>query len=572
MTTLSNSFFITRRELPKDEKTLGAKLLLQSGMVYKNDIGIYTYLPIGLKVVENVSKIIRDEMNRINAEEVLLPSLVNSDIFKCSSRSNVFESERFTLTDQNDKELTLCPTHEELFAMLAKSKIQSYKDLHFSLFQISNKFRDEYHPEYGLIRKKEFYMADAYSFDSNDGGLDISYDKMFQVFKRVFDRIGIDTIVVNASADDMNGLSSEEFQVLSEYGDNEVVKCTSCSFTQNREDVVCKNYNSIDNVKLKTMELVKTPNAKTVKEVRDFLDCDINQIIKSLIIKVDEKYIMILLRGESELNVLKLKKLLKTKNIEIPDEQDLERIGTYAGYIGPIDSTMEIIADTEVKYMMNAICGANKKNYHYKNVIPGRDFRVNKYTDLKLFDEKCVCPKCKSKCEILKGIEVGHIFKLGDSYSQDYSLKYTDESNQMGYVHMGSYGIGIDRCIGTIVEQNHDERGIIWPISVAPYKVAIVIANVNDEYTYKYAFDLGKKLDELGIENLIDDRKESIGVKFADMDLIGIPIRVVVGNSYSDGKIEIKLRDEDNLNYVNLNEVSNEIKRIVDSKNNKLKY
>ena len=566
MKALSNSFFITRREMPKDEKTLGAKLLIQSGMIYKNDSGIYTYLPFGLKVVENISKIIRDEMNRINAEEVLMPSLVNSDIFKCSSRLDIFDNEKFTLYDKNDKKLTLCPTHEELFTILAKNKIQSYKDLHFSLFQISNKFRDEYQPEYGLIRKKEFYMADAYSFDANDGGLDISYDKMFQVFRHVFNKIGIDTIVVDASADDMNGLSSEEFQVISEYGDNEVVKCKTCTFTQNREDVVCKNYNSIDNVKLKTMELVKTPNVKTIKEVSDFFECETNKVIKSLIIKVDDKYKMVLLRGESELNVLKLRKLLKTRFIEIPSEQELERIGTYPGYVGPINSTMEIIADTEVKYMMNAICGANKKNYHYKNVIPGRDFRVSRYADLKLFDENCVCPKCKGECEIIKGIEVGHIYKIGDSYSQDYGLKYTDETNQIGYVHMGSYGIGIDRCIGTIVEQNHDDRGIIWPMEVAPYKVAIVIANVNDSDSYKYAFDLAKKLDEENIESIIDDRKDSIGVKFADIDLIGIPIRITVGNSFKDGKVEIKERANDNLDFINTDEVIDNILKIIESK------
>ena len=566
MTSLSNSFFITRREVPKDEKTLGAKLLIQSGMIYKNDVGVYTYLPIGLKVVNNISKIIREEMERINAQEVLMPSLVSSDIFKCSSRLDIFDTERFNFKDKNNKELTLCPTHEELFAMLAKNKIQSYKDLHFSLFQISNKFRDEYHPEYGLIRKKEFYMADAYSFDANDGGLDISYDKMFQVFRHVFDRIGINTIVVNASADDMNGLSSEEFQVISEYGDNEVVKCTTCSFTQNREDAVCKNYNTIDNVKLKTMELVKTPNVKTIKEVSEFFECESNKVIKSLIIKVDESYKMILLRGESELNVLKLRKLLKTKNIEIPSEQDLERIGTSAGYVGPINSTMEIIADTEVKYMMNAICGANKNNYHYKNVIPGRDFRVNRYADLKLFDENSVCPKCKGKCEIIKGIEVGHIYKLGDSYSQDYALKYTDETNMINYVHMGSYGIGIDRCIGTIVEQNHDDRGIVWPLSIAPYKVAIVIANVNDKDAYKYANELAERLESLGIETLVDDRKDSIGVKFTDIDLIGIPIRVTVGNQYSEGRVEIKLRDGDILYTVGTGEVLKRIQAIIDSK------
>ncbi len=563
MPNLKNSFFITRRELPKDEKNLSAALLIQSGMIIKNDVGVYSYLPFGKKVLDNVTNIIKKEMNRNNASEVLMPTLVNSDSVS-KKKIDIFDNEVYRVVDRNNKELVLCPSHEDMFTLLAKNKIKSYKDLHFTLYQISNKYRDEFHPEYGLVRKKEFYMADAYSFDADEGGLDVSYDKMFQTFKRIFDKLGLDTIVVDANADEAAGLTSEEFQVLSPFGDNEVVRCSNCSFTANRETVLCKNYNKVDNSKIEKMSLVKTPNVRSIKEVSEYLKVEPNKLIKSLVIKVDDIYKMILLRGDSKLNLYKLRKLLNTKNIIVPDEEELMSIGTYAGFIGPIKSTMEIIADTEVKYMMGAICGSNKKDYHYINVIPGRDFRVGRYADIKLFDEDSLCPKCKSKCEIVKGIEVGQIFKLGREYSVEYGLKYTDEVNNLNYVQMGSYGIGLDRCIGAIVNEHHDDKGIIWPISVAPFKVVIVIANVNDQLTYKYAQTLYEKLSSLGIDTLVDDRKESIGVKFADMDLIGIPIRITVGYKLKDGEVELKLRKSEETEYVNTKDIVNRISEIIE--------
>ena len=564
---LSSSFFITRREFPKDEDSISAKLLVKSGMIIKNDSGIYTYLPIGLKVIKNIEKIIRSEMKKVKAEEVLMPSLINNEFFKLTNRDKLLEEEMYEVYDRNDKHYALCPTHEELFAYLAKCKIQSYKDLHFTLFQISNKFRDEAHPEFGLIRKKEFYMADAYSFDSNDGGLDVSYDKMYQAFNNIFNRIGLDTIVVRSDPLYMKGLSSEEFQIISENGDNIVVKCSKCAYTSNIEEATCRGTESIENASLKKMELVKTPNAKTIKDVSYCLKINPSKIIKSLVVKVDEKYLMILLRGESELNVTKLKKVLNSNNIEIPSEYELEKIGTYPGFIGPIKCTMDIIADNDVKYLINAVCGSNKLNYHYINVVPGRDFSVNRYADIKLFDENCKCPKCRGNCDIIKGIEVGHIFKLGDSYSQDYGLKYVDEKNTLGYVHMGSYGIGIDRCIGALVEKYHDDKGIIWPISVAPYKVGIAVVNVNDQYAYKYSMSLYDKLNEVGIEALIDDRKETIGTKFADLDLIGLPFRVTVGKKLEEeGLVELKLRDEENVRLIDYRDIIKEIQIILKEK------
>ena len=563
---LVNSFFITRKEKPKEEKLINASLLIQSGMIIKNDVGIYTYTPMGLKVLNNISNIIRNEMNNNYAQEVLMPSLVSSETFGMN-KNNIFDTEMYRVIDRNNKDLVLCPSHAELFVNLAKNKVKSYKDLHFTLFQISNKYRDELHPEFGLIRKKEFYMADAYSFDSNESGLDISYDKMFQTFNRIFDKLGINATVVDANADEENGLSSEEFQVITPYGDNEVVRCTNCTFTANRETVVCKNITKLDAERVSKMKLVKTPNSKTVKEVSDYLKIHTDKIIKSLIIKVDDIYKMILLRGESQLNIYKLRKLVGSKRIEIPSEDELEKIGTYAGYIGPIDTTMEVLADNEVKYMIDGVCGANKKDYHYMNVIPGRDFRVNKYYDLKLFDDNSVCPRCKNKCEIIKGIEIGQIFKLGNKYSQEYGLKYTDEANYVNYVQMGSYNIGIDRCLGAIVEQNYDEKGIIWPLSVAPFKVCIVIANVNDQFSFRYAYKLYDKLNSMGIETLIDDRKETIGTKFADMDLIGIPIRITVGYKLKDNEVELKLRTEEETRFISTSNIINEVVDIIEYNN-----
>lgn len=564
---MSNSFFMTRKEYPKDENTISAKLLIKSGMIFKNDNGIYSYLPIGLKVINNIKELIRKEMQKNNAEEVLMPSLVDTSYFENSGRNTIFGNEMFILNGRNNKEYALCPTHEELFAYLVRNKIQSYKDLHFTLFQMSNKYRDEIRTEYGLIRKKEFLMADAYSFDADMSGLDVSYDKMYQTFKNIFKRCNIDTMVVKSDPEAMKGTTSEEFQVECDFGDNVVVKCKKCTYSSNIEEASCVPKTSKDkSYDIKMIRKVHTPNIKTVKELKEFFNVDDDKILKSLIIKADSKYIMILLKGSDELNILKLEKVLKTKNIEIPSEYELEKIGTEVGFIGPIKSTMQIIADTEVKNMHNVICGANVKNYHYKNVNPRIDFKIDRYADIKLFNKNSLCPKCGSPCEMTRGIEVGHIFKLETNYSKIYNLRYLDETNQFNYVHMGSYGIGIDRLMSAIVEKNHDENGIIWPTIIAPYKVAIVVINVNDKESYKYSKMLYERLLQNGIDTILDDRKESVGTKFNDMDLIGIPIRITVGKKLSDDYVELKLRNESKSKDIKTGEVIKTIDKIL--KNN----
>ena len=563
----TNCFFITRREFPSDEKIISSKLLIKSGMIYKNENGIYSYLPFGLKVIENIKKIIREEMNIINANEVLMPSIISNDVFENSDRNRIFDKELFNIIDRNNKKLSLCPMHEELFASLASFKIQSYRDLHFTLFQISSKFRDEEKSEFGLIRKKEFLMADAYSFDADEGGLDVSYDKMYLIFKRILDRLGINAEVVECDAGETQGIESEQFDVLSDFGDNEIVKCTNCTYTCNIEDATSSSIFVNRNQSNKKKELVSTPGVKSIKEVSEYLNVFPNNVLKSLICKVDGVYKMFLLRGESELNIKKLKKLYKTNNIEIPDVNELEKIGTEVGFIGPVDCTMDIIADNEVKSMHNFVCGSNKKNYHYINVNYGKDFKIKEYADIKLFDKNCNCPKCKNKCEIVKGFEVGQIYKLGKVYSKLYNLKYADELNFSEFVHMGSYQLGIDRCLSAIVENNHDDKGIIWPISVAPFKVVVIVANMNDHEQSKYANNLYNKLTSIGVETFLDDRKETIGVKFNDADLIGYPIRVTVGKMLNEDKVEVRLRSEESIKQVKTNKIIEYIQKLLERGN-----
>ena len=551
---MSESFFITRKELPNDEVSISSKYLIKSGMIYKNDNGIYTYLPFGLRVLENIKKIIREEMKENKAEEVLLPSLISNDVLKDSGKSKSFNEEIFNIVSRNNKEYSLCPTHEDLFAMIVKDKIKSYRDLHFTLFQISNKFRDEIKTEYGLVRKKEFYMADAYSFDANDGGLDISYDKMYQTFNKIFKRMDLDVLVSRANPLSLNGVESEEFQAICNYGDNKIVKCKSCPYCTNIEYAYSLDKYKKESIDIKKKELIRKENFELKSDY-----------IKSIVIKVDEEYKMILLKNNAQINTYRLSKIFPNSNIEFANNEDLEKLGITNKYIGPIDIDFDIIADNEIKLLQNASCGSNKEGYYYINVNPGIDFKVSKYADIKLFDRNSLCPRCKSECDILNGIEVGHIFKLEDNYSKVYDLKYLNESNEIEYVHQGSYGIGIDRCIDAIVEQHHDENGIIWPMEVSPFKVCIVIINTDDKDALKYAKKLHDKLNDLKIDTLLDDRNCSAGIKFNDMDLIGIPIRITVGNKLNEKLVEYKLRDSNESKDIDIDivisKITNDINR-----------
>ncbi len=557
---LSESFFITRREDPNNEFSDASKLLVKSGMVIKNDGGLYSYLPIGLKVVDNILKIVRKELSIIHAEEVFLPTLIKDNY----DNENIIE-EVYHIIDRNNNKMKLAHSSLELFSDLVRQKVNSYKDLHFSLYQINNKYRDEKRVEFGLVRMKEFLECESYSFDSDEGGLDVSYDKMFLAFKNIFTSLSLRPMIVRGNEE----LFSEEFQVISKNGDNSVVKCCNCGYTSNIEDASSKVVISRKEFEYKKRELIKANGNRTIKELSEYFNVFEKNILKSIIIKVDGIYKMALLRGDSELNVSKIQKIYKTLNVEIPTVEDLNKLGIDADYVGPVNCAMEIIADNEVKSMNNFICGSNRKYYHYKNVNIGRDFNVNRYEDIKLFNNNSLCPLCKSKCEILKGIEIGQINKLGNKLAKNYGLFYTDEVNQKGYAEIGSYYIGIDRCLNAVVEENHDEDGIIWPMNIAPYKVAIIIANVNHEKMKDEAEKLYKRLESNGIETILDDRKDSIGVKLNDMDLIGIPIRVTIGNNIDNNIIEVKLRNRKESKEVKVSKIYDYINEMIYEYNNK---
>jgi prolyl-tRNA synthetase len=544
---LKNSYFYTIRENAKDEDSTSGNLLVRSGMIKKSSTGVYMYLPLGYKVLKNIENIIREEMNNIKCQELLMPSLIQEDIYIASGRRDSFGKNMFTLKDRFDKNYVLGPTHEELFAMAGNLKVRSYKDLPFSLYQFQTKFRDETRPRYGLIRVREFIMKDAYTFDTDYEGLNKSYSEVYNAYKTIFARLGIDYRVVTADTGAMGGLLSEEFQAVTDIGEDVLVLCSKCDYASNIEVAECIDNKLINNIQRLDKTLIETPNVRTIEEVSKFFNHDKNNFVKTLLYKVDNKPVACLIRGDRELNEIKLSKLLKATNIEMLDQESVEKItGAEVGFAGPININIPIIMDNEVQYMNNFIIGANKTNYHYDNANV-TDFKYDLVSDIRNVTEYDVCPKCGKPLMFKKGIEVGNTFKLGTKYSEALDLNYLDANNETHPVVMGSHGIGIGRCMAALVEQSNDEKGIIWPLSIAPYKVSIVVIDINDEKQMSTANKLYDKLMEIGVEPILDDRDERPGVKFNDMDLIGIPIRITIGKKVNDNIVEFKKR-KDNIN------------------------
>lgn len=562
---LKNGFFYTIRENIKDEESLSGNLLSRAGMIKRSSAGIYTYLPLGYKVLKNIENIVREEMNEINANELLMPALISEDVYKESNRLDSFGDSMFKLSDRYDKNYVLGPTHEELFTNVAKMKVQSFKDLPFSLYQIQTKYRDEARPRYGLIRVREFLMKDAYSFDKDLNGLDTSYNNMYNAYKKIFARLGIDYKIVKADTGAMGGLLSEEFQAITDIGEDTLVFCESCDYASNLE--VCESIVNEKESAEKKLEkdLIETPNAKTIEEVSVYLNEAPSKLVKSLIYNIDGKLYLILLKGDSELNETKLSKIMHTENIELASEEEIKKVNTTIGFVGPIDINIPIIMDNEVSTMVNFVVGANKKNYHYKNVNVD-DFEATIVADIRNVKEGDMCPLCGSKLKFKKGIEIGNTFKLGTKYSEALNLKYKDSNNEENLVQMGCYGIGIGRCMGAIVEQNNDEKGIIWPMNVAPYKVAIVIVDVKNDAQVEAANHLYNEFRKAGIDVILDDRSERVGVKFNDMDLIGIPLRITIGKKIDEHIVELKSRTKDEIDEISIFDVLYKVQDIIDEK------
>ena len=558
---LKNSFFYTLRENVKDEDSISGNLLVRSGMIKKSVSGIYMFMPLGFRVKQKVENIIRKEMNDAGASELLMPFLLPTDVFEASGRLSSFGDDMFRLKDRYKRDYLLGPTHEELFVIAAKEKIKSYRDMPFNLYQIGDKFRDEARPRYGLIRTREFTMKDAYSFDIDEEHTDMAYAKMTKAYHNIFDALDLDYRVVKADTGAMGGLLSEEYQAISNIGEDTLVICDNCDFSSNIEIAKVVSDYKKEEIQ-KPYELIETPNVKTIEEVVNFLNIDINDTVKTLVYNVDGEIIMALIKGDRELNDTKLRKLLNGVSVEMATEEELKTIttGTF-GSLGPIGIDAKIIADNEVLNMVNFVCGANKEGYHYINVNLN-DFNIYKAGDIVNITEHDKCPNCGGKLSFKKGIEVGNTFKLGTKYSEALDLNYLDENNKLKPVDMGCYGIGTARCISAVVEQHHDENGIIWPVSIAPFTVCIVLISNKDEKAKEVAEKIYKCLEENNIDTLFDDRDERPGVKFKDMDLIGIPYRITVGKKVSDGLVELKTRDGKINKDVKIEDILEEIKNI----------
>ena len=560
---LKNSYFFTLREDVKDEDSVSGNLLVRAGFIKKNSAGVYMMLPLGFKVMQNIESIIREEMDATGCQELLMPSLIPEEIYVSSGRREGFGNSMFSLDDRKNQPYVLGPTHEELFAIAAKMKIRSYKDMPFSLYQIADKFRDEPRPRYGLIRVREFHMKDAYTFDKDEAGLDEAYAKQFQAYKNVMDRLGLDYKIVRADTGVMGGLLSEEFQAVTPLGEDILVLCDSCDFASNIEVSPAISVAPADVTGTETMTLVETPNSRTIEEVVSFLNKPAEKFVKTLIYNVDEKPVAVMVRGDRDVNETKLRKLFDANEVELADaEMVMQATGAEIGFAGPVGIKCTLVMDNEVSYMTDFVVGANKTGYHYTGVNQS-DFKADKTADVRNIVEGDTCPKCGGKVHFAHGIEVGNTFKLGTKYSKALDLQYLDANNQLQYVWMGSYGIGPGRCMAALAEQRSDENGLNWPVNIAPYKAAIVLISAKDEQQTAAADELYEALHKAGIEVLLDDRDERPGVKFKDMDLIGIPYRITVGRGVKDGKVELKLRATGEVQEIALSDIADTVAKLV---------
>lgn len=540
---LNNSFFYTLRENAKDEESTSGNLLVRAGMIKKASNGIYMIMPIGKLVMNKIENIVREEMNKTGAQELLMPHLIMEEVYEKSGRRENFGSNMFALKDRYQKNYVLGPTHEELFTIAASMDGSSYKDFPYNLYQIQTKFRDETRPRYGLIRVREFIMKDAYSFDTDLEGLHESYMKMFNAYKAIFDRMELNYKIVNADMGVMGGLLSEEFQAICEIGEDVVVQCEHCDFSSNLEvaSIICNDCDSTE--EYKEIEEVFTPNAKTIDDVAAYMNSSVDNFVKTLLYKANGKFYAFLLKGNRELNEAKACKLLGVSEIEMASFDEVENL-THAsvGFAGPVGlENVTIVMDQEVSHMRNFICGANKTDTHLKNVNI-KDFKVDFTGDIGIITENDVCPKCGKKLSFAKGIEIGNTFKLGDKYAKAMGLNYLDSSNKLQPVQMGCYGIGLGRCLAACVEQHNDENGIIWPESIAPFTLGIVLVSRKDETQVNLANELYETLKAKGVDVLLDDRDERVGVKFKDMELIGLPYRITVGKKAGEGIVEFTTR------------------------------
>lgn len=553
----------TLKENPSDAVVMSHRLMLRAGLIRRESAGMYAYLPLGLRVLRKITGIIKEEMDRAGAHECLMPELTNADFWKESGRWFTMGPEMIRIEDRNGLEYALGPTHEESFTNLVRSIISSYRDLPLNLYQINTKFRDEIRPRFGVIRSKEFIMKDAYSFDIDQAGLDITYNAMASAYRRIFDRCGLETIPVQADSGSMGGSASEEFMVASEVGEETLLICDKCGYKANSEKAEYRRITGTNEAAPEELKKVDTPGVKTIDDLVKFFKCEEDRFLKSIVYAADGKPVLVVVPGSREVNEHKLNNYIGSIELSLTsDEVVMEFTGAPVGFAGPVtEKNIRIIYDISVKDMRNAITGANKKDTHYTGVNPGRDFIINEEADITTARAGDICPACSSAMYEKKGIEVGHIFKLGYKYTEAMNVTVLDETGKVVTPIMGCYGIGVNRTLAAVVEQNNDERGIIWPKSVTPFQVHLIgIAKTDEEaMAIDRIYDI---LVDSGIDVLYDDRKASPGFKFADADLIGIPLRITAGKGFfANGDLEVKERDKKDLRNVPADMIVEEIRR-----------
>lgn len=564
---MSQLYAPTLRETPAEAELVSHQLMLRAGFMRRSASGMYTFLPLGLRVIRKVEQIIREEMNAIMGQEVLMPIVQPAELWQESGRWGDYGAEMFRLQDRNGRQFCLGPTHEELITALVRSEVRSYRQLPLRLYQIQNKYRDEIRPRFGLMRGREFIMKDMYSFDKDEEGLDASYWAAYHAYERIFKRCGLEVHPVEADSGAIGGDVTHEFMVLAEAGEDFVLFCPDCGYAANVERAEGVDQpGEAPQDDLQPLEEVATPKISTINQLCAFLNREPKDCIKTLIYLADGKPVAALVRGDHNLNEIKLRKLLKCQVLELADAETIGRVtGAPVGFAGPVGLQVPLYADFAVRQTVNAVVGANKQDYHLLNANLGRDFVVTTFADLREAQPGDPCPRCSGILEGARGIEVGQVFKLGTKYSKAMGATFLKEDGVETPLIMGCYGIGVGRTVAAAIEKNHDDDGIVWPISIAPYHVVIVPVSMKDPVQAEAAQKLYNELVAAGIETVLDDRDERPGVKFKDADLIGFPIRVTVGpKSLEKGELEIVIRRTKEVRSLPVDQVLAAIREIVE--------
>ena len=561
----SQLFIPTLKEIPAEAEVTSHKLMIRAGMIRKLAAGIYSTLPLGLRVLRNVENIIREEMNATGAQEVFLPCIQPAELWQESGRWKLYGKDLLRIKDRHDRDFCFGPTHEEVITDILRKEVRSYRQLPISFYQIQTKFRDEIRPRFGVMRGREFMMKDAYSFDCDEEGAERSYKKMYQAYCNIFKRCGLSFKAVEADSGTIGGSYSHEFMVIADSGEEAIAFCDKCDYAANLEKAEIKATDSYKKNEKKKLKSVETPGMMSVEEVSSFLKVTPKDLAKTLLFETEKGTVAAMVRGDHQINEIKLKNITGCSEINLAREEVVKEIsGAPIGFTGPMGLKIAVFADHAIQQGANFVTGANKADYHLLNVNEGRDFSVKNFCDIRNVEDGDPCPKCSGRIQLKRGIEVGHVFKLGEKYSKSLKATFLDKDGKEKYFVMGCYGIGVGRTMAAAIEQNFDQHGIIWPIPIAPFQVMVMPLNINSKEISDAANKIYDHLSKDKIEVLVDDRDERPGVKFKDADLLGIPLQIIIGDrTLKESAVELKIRKYKKIEKVGINEIAKKIVRLV---------